>query len=71
MQPTTGLKAYLAVTGFVFALVTVLHIWRMVAENRGLATDPVFLILTVLTTGLCVWAVALFRGLKSSGRPSA
>ena len=59
------MKAYLITTGVVFGLITLAHIWRAVAEGSHVATDPVFVLLTILSTGLCVWA---FRLLKHSSR---
>jgi hypothetical protein len=53
------MKIYLALTAVVFGLLTVLHLWRMIAESTSLAKDPWFLLLTLLSAGLCVWAVRL------------
>jgi hypothetical protein len=50
------LKAYLITTGTVFALITLAHIWRAIAEGPRVATDPFFIILTLLTAGLSFWA---------------
>jgi len=55
------MKAYLITTGTVFGLITAAHIWRMFAEGSHLATDPVFLLLTVLAAGLSFWAWSLLR----------
>ena len=59
------MKAYLITTGIVFGLITVAHVWRAFAEGSHLATDPVFIVLTLLSAGLCIWA---FRLLKVSSR---
>jgi hypothetical protein len=61
----TTMKAYIITTGIIFALITVLHIWKAVAEGPGTAKNPLFIVLTLLTTGLSVWA---FRLLMSSRR---
>ena len=53
------MKVYLALTAVVFGLLTVVHLWRMVAESSSLAKDPIFLLLTVLSAGLCLWALKL------------
>ena len=53
------MKAYLAVTAALFGLLTIAHIWRIVAENRALATDPWFLLTTVLSALLCGWGARL------------
>ena len=55
------MKAYLITTGTVFGLITAAHIWRMFAEGSHLATDAVFLLLTVLAAGLSIWAWSLLR----------
>jgi hypothetical protein len=50
------MKAYVISTGTVFGLLTLAHIWRIVAEDRHLATDPWFVLLTVVAAALCLWA---------------
>ena len=55
------MKAYLLITGVVFALVTGLHVWRAIAEGPALAKQPLFILLTLLTAALCVWAAWLLR----------
>lgn len=55
------IRAYLLTTGSVFGLITIAHIWRAIAESRALATDPWFILITLVAAGLCIWAVRLFR----------
>ena len=55
------MRAYIITTGVVFALIVVMHLWRMVAESHALASDPHFVILTVLSAALSVWAFSLLR----------
>jgi len=55
------MRAYLITTGTVFTLVTAAHIWRVIAESAALARDPWFILLTVLTAALAVWAWRLLR----------
>ena len=50
------MKAYVMTTGAVFGLITLAHVLRVVAEGPRLATDPFFVLLTVLSTALCLWA---------------
>ena len=50
------MKIYVATTGVLFALLTLAHLWRIVAENRQLATDPFFAPFTLLAAALAVWA---------------
>jgi len=53
------MRFYLLLTAIVFGLLTVLHLWRMISESTALARDPIFLLLTVVSAALCVWAVRL------------
>jgi hypothetical protein len=53
------MKAFLITCGTVFGLITLAHIARAFAEGTHVATDPVFVLLTVLTTGLSAWAFRL------------
>lgn len=50
------MKAYVITTGIVFALLTAAHVWRIVVEGTHLARDPWYLLITVLTALLAVWA---------------
>jgi hypothetical protein len=55
------MKAYVVTTGAVFGLITLAHLLRVVAEGPHLATDPLFVLLTVAAGTLCLWACRLFR----------
>lgn len=55
------MKAYLITTGTTFGLITLAHVWRVFAEGGHLATDPVFMLLTAVSAGLCWWAFRLLR----------
>jgi hypothetical protein len=55
------MKAYVLVTGVIFGLITLAHIARMFAEGSHLATDPVFILLTIASAVLCFWACYLLR----------
>jgi hypothetical protein len=55
------MKAYLWITGVIFGSITVAHVWRVISESRSLVKDPFFVILTLLSAGLCVWAARLVR----------
>lgn len=52
------MKAYVMVTGVIFGLITVAHIWRAF-EERQIATEPWFILLTLAAAALCVWAMRL------------
>jgi hypothetical protein len=60
------MKAYLLTTAIIFGLITVAHIWRVFAEHAHLARDPWFLLFTLISAALCVWACCL---LKRMSRP--
>lgn len=53
------MRIYLMITGAVFGLIALAHIWRAIAEGPNLATDPVFIVLTLAAAALCLWAVRL------------
>jgi hypothetical protein len=55
------MKAYLLTTGTVFALLTLAHIWRVVAESRSLATEPFYVLITIASAALSIWAFRLVR----------
>ena len=55
------MKAYVATTGAVFGLLTLAHIWRIIAEGHHLATDPWYVAITIAAGALCVWALRLLR----------
>ena len=54
------MKAYLAVTGVLFALLALMHIVRAVVVWRSLATDPWYFLsmaaLGLVAASLSVWA---------------
>jgi hypothetical protein len=54
------MKAYLITTGVVFALLAVVHVWRLIVE-RSLLSEPIFLLITVVAAGFSVWAFRLLR----------
>lgn len=58
------MKAYLMTTGTVFGLITIVHAWRMI-EERQMATEPWYILITVATGALCLWAWRLVRQLRS------
>ena len=42
------MKAYIITTGVVFGLLTLAHLWRILDEGAHLATDPWFVLITVV-----------------------
>jgi hypothetical protein len=55
------MKAYLMITGGLFGLITLAHLWRIVEEWPHLATNPWYLLLTLGAAVLCLWAWRLLR----------
>jgi len=60
------MKAYLITTSAIFGLISLAHIARMAAESSALATDPWYLLLTMLDAGLSLWGGSLLRRLPMS-----
>ena len=48
-------------TGAVFGLLTLVHLWRMIVEGLHLATDPLYVLITVAAASLCLCAWRLLR----------
>jgi hypothetical protein len=60
-------KAYIATTGVLFALLAALHVWRLVVEWPGIRAE--FWIVaagSLLSAILALWALNLLLALKSS-----
>lgn len=55
------MRAYLITTAAVFGLITVMHVWRVLEEGTYLMKDPGFLLMTLASAGLCIWACRLLR----------
>jgi hypothetical protein len=54
------MRAYLATTGALFLLLTVVHIVRVFQETH-LARDPWYWLVTVVSLILAIWALKLYR----------
>jgi hypothetical protein len=50
-------RTYVLITGFIFGLIVVAHLWRVVVETPHFHAD--FVLLTMLAAALCGWAVRL------------
>lgn len=57
------MKCYLAVSGSIFALIVVAHVWRAAVEGSGMFRQPLFIILTAAAAGMAVWAWRVYRKL--------
>lgn len=54
------MKTYVIVTGVIFGLLTIVHVWRMIEEPH-LARDPWFLVATAASAAFCVLAWRVSR----------
>lgn len=57
------MRAYVITTGVIFGLLTIAHVVRIVLERR-LVPDPVFILFTLLSAGLTIWAWTVLRASK-------
>ena len=55
------MRAYVIVTGALFALLPLVHVWRAIDAEPHLARDPSFVLITIATGALCLWALYLLR----------
>ena len=64
------MKAYVLTSGFVFLLVVLAHVARLMAEGVHLLTQPTFALTSVLSVGLAVWAWLVFNRLRGPTKNS-
>lgn len=57
------MKAYVIATGGIFALLTIAHVARVAIEKQ-LATDPVYILFTLISAALSIWAWRVYRRLN-------
>lgn len=55
------MKSYVITTGSVFALVALAHVARAIEEGSGVLKNPWFVATTILSVGLCAWALRLLK----------
>ena len=55
------MKAYVMTTGAVFGLLTLAHLFRVIEEGPQLATNPQYVLITVVAAGFCLWTWRLIR----------
>ena len=58
------MKIYVMTTGAIFGLLTLAHVWRMFVERHH-ATEPSFILITLLAAALCIWAVLVVARSRS------
>jgi hypothetical protein len=54
------MNTYVLITGVLFGLLTLVHVWRMI-EERPLMTDPWYLLVTAAAAALSLWAWRVLR----------
>ena len=54
------MKVYVVTTGAIFGPLTLAHVWRIVEEGSHVA-NPAFVIITLISGALCLWAWQLLR----------
>jgi hypothetical protein len=55
------MKSYVMTTGTLFALLVLVHVWRILEEGTHLATDPWYILVTTAAAALSAWAWRLLR----------
>lgn len=53
-------------SGAIFAMLTLAHIWRIIAERHSLATEPDFVLITIAAASMSGWAFFVLSRRKSS-----
>ncbi|MEA3059062.1 MAG: hypothetical protein QOE50_474 [Sphingomonadales bacterium] len=56
------IRAYIGITGLIFALMFAAHVARVWVEGTGVLREPIIILTTILSLGLAVWAVVLLSG---------
>ena len=62
-------KSYIATTGTIFGLLLVSHVARVIAEGTYLIREPIFVLTTIASGAVFIWAIALFRKVRKTNRP--
>jgi hypothetical protein len=55
------MRAYVITTGAVFGLLTLMHVWRVIAEGVYLLKDPWWILITLAAAALSLWAWRVLR----------
>jgi hypothetical protein len=61
------MKAYLLTTGTLFGVLALVHVWRAIDTEPQLASEPWYVLVTIIAAALSVWA---FRLLRLAVRPA-
>ena len=60
------MRAYVGITGAVFGLLALAHVWRVAEEGVRLARDPFFVVITIVATALSAWSWQLLRSSRGA-----
>jgi hypothetical protein len=60
------MRSYVTVTGIIFMLLVLAHIWRATSETH-LVREPFFILATVVPALLAIWAFRLLATLRRAG----
>ena len=58
------MKAYILTTGIIFGLLLLSHVARVIAEGSYLIREPIFVLTTLASAAVFVWALALLRRVR-------
>lgn len=61
------MKYYVMTTGIAFGLLALAHVARVVLEGAHVAKSPIFVVTTIGSIALCIWALLLVKRLPRSG----
>ena len=62
------MRSYIITSGFLFALLVVVHALRVVAEGVAVVGNPVFVVSTLASAAMSVWAWFAFKSSKASAQ---
>jgi hypothetical protein len=54
------MKPYIVTTGIIFGLLLISHVARVVVEGTHLIREPIFLLTTIASGAVFIWAITLF-----------
>jgi len=63
------MKLYILIAGVVFGLLFLAHVARVVLEGWHVAASPVFVITTLASLAMCVWAIFRYRQQEARTEP--
>ena len=58
------MRTYVGTTGVVFLVLALVHLARLIAEGAGLLKQPTFVLTTLVSLVLAIWAAAVWTRLR-------